>query len=545
VSADSAAFYKALELESAGKYREAVALYRASMRGENTVNAFMGLERVMHGLGWLDSLLAPIDSLVRAVPTEKIYRVAQLRTLQMMARPVEVRRAFEQWVRDVPGAVDPYHEYASLLLQLNRRSAADSVVREAERVLGSIKGLEIEEAQVRAGAGEWVKSASAWRAGLVGSPHYETAAAYSLNPTPRELRPEVRRILMAPPIDNGARRALASLEVGWGSTADGWIALRDLPADSTSVDAWTDFGDRAMADERWTVARDALTAAYAIARTPDLALRAATASLNAGDPAAVFTLIPLARAGRDSATIARSYVPLHARALSQVGQPDAAEQLVKMFERFIAPGPRAGLTRTIALGWVRRGDLDRARAALAAAGGDADSSDTAGWLALYDGDLRSARTLLRGGSEATSDVAVALGVVARVEADRSPEIGAAFLALARADSAGAASRFETAAGIHREAASALRFTAAQIRAGLSDLAGATLLWTAILDSAADSPEAPHADLEWARALRRAGNGARAIERLEHLILTYPASALVPQARRELDQLKGRGGGGTR
>src|SRR5436189_202207 len=78
VSADSAAFYKALELESAGKYREAVALYRASMRGENTVNAFMGLERVMNELGWLDSLLAPIDSLVRAVPAERVYRVAQL-----------------------------------------------------------------------------------------------------------------------------------------------------------------------------------------------------------------------------------------------------------------------------------------------------------------------------------------------------------------------------------------------------------------------------------------------------------------------------------
>jgi hypothetical protein len=29
----------------------------------------------------------------------------------------------------------------------------------------------------------------------------------------------------------------------------------------------------------------------------------------------------------------------------------------------------------------------------------------------------------------------------------------------------------------------------------------------------------------------------AIERLEHLILTYPTSALVPQARRELDLAK--------
>jgi TolA-binding protein len=49
-----------------------------------------------------------------------------------------------------------------------------------------------------------------------------------------------------------------------------------------------------------------------------------------------------------------------------------------------------------------------------------------------------------------------------------------------------------------------------------------------------SPEAPSSDLAWARALRREHHDAEAIARLEHLILTYPESALVPQARRELD-----------
>jgi hypothetical protein len=39
-------------------------------------------------------------------------------------------------------------------------------------------------------------------------------------------------------------------------------------------------------------------------------------------------------------------------------------------------------------------------------------------------------------------------------------------------------------------------------------------------------------------LRRRGNAAEAIARLEHLILTYPQSALVFQARRELEIAKG-------
>jgi len=51
---------------------------------------------------------------------------------------------------------------------------------------------------------------------------------------------------------------------------------------------------------------------------------------------------------------------------------------------------------------------------------------------------------------------------------------------------------------------------------------------------ASAPEAAEAELEWARTLRRNGDRAGAVQHLEHMILTYPRSALVPQARRELD-----------
>jgi hypothetical protein len=38
-------------------------------------------------------------------------------------------------------------------------------------------------------------------------------------------------------------------------------------------------------------------------------------------------------------------------------------------------------------------------------------------------------------------------------------------------------------------------------------------------------------------LRRKGDNAAAAARLEHLILTFPESSLVPQARRELDVVR--------
>jgi TolA-binding protein len=76
--------------------------------------------------------------------------------------------------------------------------------------------------------------------------------------------------------------------------------------------------------------------------------------------------------------------------------------------------------------------------------------------------------------------------------------------------------------------------AAQIQSALRKEHEAIAIWQRILQEFADSPEAPAADLGWARASQRLGDASTAVARLEHLILTYPQSALVPQARRELD-----------
>jgi tetratricopeptide (TPR) repeat protein len=182
---------------------------------------------------------------------------------------------------------------------------------------------------------------------------------------------------------------------------------------------------------------------------------------------------------------------------------------------------------------VRQGETERARQALAAVGPEADSSDTAGWLALYKGDLKTARQLLRAGTEQTPELALALGTVARIKVEQSPSVGVAFLALARGDTVKAARSFTIAADSTPDAASTLLAIAAQLYAGRDD-ALAIGLWTRILDKYNESAEAPEADLAWGRALLRKKDVKGAIDRLEHLILTYPASALVPQARRELD-----------
>lgn len=531
------AFYKALDLEAAGKYREAIPLFRVALRTPAAINALLGLERAYAELGWSDSLVAQLDTLISAEPKEETYRTVQLRTLQTAGRRAELERAFELWIRDMPTSVSPYRELARLLLQRNQSAAADSVLMRARQTLGTTKDLQLELAQTRAAQGQWIESARAWRQALFTADYLVQAAAYALTPATSQYRAQIRDIFMALPVEVGSRRALAELEMNWGSPSDGWNALKDLPVDSLSAEAWSEFAKRAEAEDRWVLARSALESALRWKRTPEWSLRAGTAAMNSGDAAAAIRLATLSGAGGDSMRIARSYLPLHARALAALGRPMEAERLVEAYDRFLTPGAKNSLTRTIAWGWVRTGDMSRARAALAATGVEGDSSDAAGWLALYEGNLKTARALLRSGTENSPELASALGLIARLKVDSAPAIGKAYLALARGDSANAARQFVQAADQTPPVRSLLLLLAAQVNLGLRNEAQGIALWRRIVEQDKDTPEAPQAELEWARLLRRKGDIAGATSHLEHMILTYPQSSLVPQARRELELTK--------
>jgi tetratricopeptide (TPR) repeat protein len=529
---------RAIELENAGKYREAIPIYREAMRTHPTPIVVLGLERSYHEIGMSDSLLAPLDTVLTKFPREPLYHVVHLRTYQILRRYDALRAAFERWVRDDPRSPAPYSEYARVLIQLGRPASADSIIQRAKSSLGSTRDLQYETAQLRAAMGEWEPSAIAWRQALANDPLLSSAATYALTPTPAGLRPAIRRILSMAPPERGARRALADLEIAWGEPQAAWEALRGLPPDTATVSVWEDFGDRAMIEERFGLARDAFGAAVRARRTPALALKAATASLRAGSPAEVFTLVPMTEWPSDPSRAANDYVPLHVEALSALARGSEAEALVAKYDRYLAPGQHARMARLLASAWVRSGDLAHAQQSLRAAGADADSSDAAGLIALYEGRLDAARALLRGSREQSADMALVLGIVSRVRGDAAPQLGAAFLALARGDSAAAAQRFAEAAERHPEAASAILLAAARVHAARNDTKSAVAVWQRIVEQYASAPEAAEAELEWARALRRSGDRAGAIAHLEHLILNAPQSALLPQARRELDLVRG-------
>ena len=132
-----------------------------------------------------------------------------------------------------------------------------------------------------------------------------------------------------------------------------------------------------------------------------------------------------------------------------------------------------------------------------------------------------------------------LALIQPIEADSLPALGAALLTLARGDSADAVVDLVAVAdGLPAAGGGAeLRLLAGRVEVGQGHAESAERLFRAAADSTAPAA-APAAELELARLLLSLGRNREAVDQLEHLILAYPGSAAVPQARRVLDAARG-------
>jgi tetratricopeptide (TPR) repeat protein len=531
--AQTTEFQRGEALEEKSKFAEAAAAYSEALaRDPAELQSLLGLERMDAQLGHLDQFLPAVERAIAAKPQVAPIREAQLRTLRTLGQRAQLREAFEKWRHDSPGDATPAREYSRILIADGDVKAADSVLRQAQQDIGTGRGFEYELAQLRAATGMWDLAAQSWREAVEDNGYLDQAATFSLVSAPAASRPGIVKALQASPVTVSARRVLATLQLMWGTPRDGWESLRVLPPDSAAVVAWGEFATKAEEAEAWLVARDALASAQHASPEPRALARAAYDALRGGDAAGSLALATLGERTLDSATAAATIVPVHVRALSLTGQVDEASKLVNAYSRFLRAADHAPLDRVLAWGWIRAGNVGKARELLAHS--DTTDADALGWLALYDGNLAAARKSLRPEVESSSEALSALALLARTRADTAPVTGRAFLALARGDTAAAAAGFEKAASELGDAAPLLLATAARLYASHHSESQAVALWSAIVTQSSDAPEAPEAELDWARALRHGGQTQQAIEHLEHLILTYPQSALLPQARRELD-----------
>lgn len=523
---------RALDHENGGRYAQARTAWLEVIQAGAVVPGVLGLERVYTMTGDEELLVPLVDSLIPLTPTDPQLRGAQLRTYVVTGREREADAAYRAWRALRPTDVAPFRDYARILLFNNRAPAADSVLQEASQALGGTRELLLEAAQMRAALGRWSDAADAWREAMRDQAYYESAAVFSLSQAPSDARDGVRSALVAGNAPVGARQALALLELGWGAPLAGWQVLKDLPVSDTVAYVWGQYAEEAERVQAWGAARDALVAMHAAKPSFGVAERGANAALRANDPG---TALTLARAARPAGEVVREeLLGIELEALARLGRGAEAERVLAAAAPTLGNRARA-YQRTIAWAWIRAGDVAKARTALETAPLDADDA-VAGWLALYDGDLVTARRALRFGDVSSRESVQALALLTRTRAERSTTINVAFLALARADSASAVREFLRASEAHADAAALLVTMAARIETARGADARALPLWTRVAEGFATAPEAPEARLEWGRALKRRGDVRGARAQWEQLILEYPGSALVPQARRELDAL---------
>lgn len=542
------------ELERAGKLPQAVDYYRTVLRTDSTnMAALLGLERVLPPLGRLNELVPLVQRAARATQERDAGVLGlELRTFVALSMNDSVAALAHRWTARVPGDETPWREWA--VARLDQQDAADArrILLEGRKAVGNPRAFAIELAEIAASTGDWAGAAQNWGDAVTTDDGQIPNAVSQLESTPDVARQGVTDALTKPQQTVPARRLGANLLLDWGHGDQAWAVLENTIIDSTreTVMALWSFAQRG-AQIGTPVAEGAR--GHALARFADLtpgplAVRARTdaarALLEAGDREGARKVVEqLEGQGGDAGVPAGALIDV----LIGDGDLEQAEHRF-LTEKGLSGDDQARLRLELARAWTVRGELDRADRVLGA-DSSVDAVAQRGWIALYRGNVARARDAFQEAGPYAGDRADAtrrtemLALITDVDSAHGAKLGAALLLLARGDSANAAEGLRAAAaGLPTAPRGGVLVLAGRVAAALDSahqVLARDLFQQVANDSSRAAGAAPAAaELEWARLLEKQSHPDRAMAHLEHLILQYPSSAVVPEARRMLDRLKG-------
>jgi tetratricopeptide (TPR) repeat protein len=544
------------ELERSGKYADAATVYFNTLRTDpNNIPALLGLERALFVLNRMPELLPLVQRARARAPENVALRSLEVRVYADLNQQDSLEAVVRRWAAAAPQSDAPYREWGLALADRRMYDDARNAYLTGRKTLGGAGTLANELAELEQRAGNWEAAAREWARAVAESPDVEANAASQLSDAPSTMRDRIVRVLIGPDAGVAARRLGAELLLTWGQPSEAWAAFEPTlasgdasPAPAETQAALRRFSDLAAA---LTTPEAHRVRGLALARWADLVPSPLSERARAE---AVRELLD----GNDRVG-ARRVLESHGdpqgvgqAALLQLliadGQLDVVERrLASDSSAGLVADDRAALQLSLAQARIARGELDRAAAAL----GD-DSSVAAlaqrGWIALYRGDLKGAMDAFRVAGPYATDRAAAtdrtamMALLQRVQEPSSPELGAALLTLTRGDSVAAVGALRRAAGRLPVQGGRLEvlLLAGQLaaRLGPQQEITAVALFDEVVRGGGEGAAPAAAELEWSRLLIRQGHSAEAIPHLEHLILTYPSSAVVPQARRELERAKG-------
>lgn len=544
----NASLARALELERQNLYPVAADSFRAVLaRQPGNATALLGLERMLDALHREGEIIPAALAAAAAAPSDAVYGVL-VRGWVASGAQDSARAVVARWAVSAPGEVQPWRAWVQASMRQRDRASARAAVEQARRALNDPGALAFELAQLRAADGAWPDAAREWLRAIARLPGYQQAALAALKPAPVSARPQILTVLQQDSALD-AQLLSASLAAGWGDPEGAVKALISHlpPRTPRAVDVLNTFAGQM----RTQGGRSALLA-RGMAQEE-------VARRTVGTPASR-ALVEAARAYQEAGATdaARRVLALVASdgprgagaAATMVDVLVAAERMDEAEAKFAAVANRLGgeerdqLRRRLAWGWARSGNFARATAGLR---GDSTVEGLAlrGRIAIFQGDLAAGAEMLRKAGpyagtreEATSRTAL-LALLQPIEQDSLPALGAALLALEQGDTARAAAGLARVGGTLPAASggAGLHLLAGRLVHAVGDTAQSEAMLRAA-DSAAAPAVAPAAELELARLLLATARRTEAQGLLEHLILTYPSSAVVPEARRVLDEVKG-------
>jgi tetratricopeptide (TPR) repeat protein len=548
------------ELERSGRYAEAASMYMTTVRSDPVnVPALLGLERTLFVLNRMPELLPLVQRARERSPENAALRSLEVRVYAALNQPDSLEAVVTRWAATNPRSEVPYREWGLALVDHRRWDEARRAYLTGRKILGGDGTLAIELAELEQRANNWEAAAAEWSRAVAKSADVAPNAASQLADAPPATRERLTRVFSAADAPVRAKRVGAEVLLSWGQANEAWALLEPTLGDSESQTALRRFADlagsintpeghrvRGLALNRWADLVPSPLSERARAE-------AVRELLDGGDRAAARKVLEGLATDRNVAGEANAMAQA---ALLQVliadGQLDVVEQrLANASTGGLTADDRAALRLDLAKARIARGELDRADAALGT-----DSSVAAiaqrGWIDLYRGDLKGAMEAFRMAGPYATDRAAAtertamMAVLQRIQVESSPELGAALLTLARGDTSAAVSALRRAAyklpleGGRLEVLLLAGQAAARSPSGGEQQNVAIALFDEIVRGGKGSESAalPAAELEWSRLLVRNGRASEAIPHLENLILTYPNSAFVPEARRVLERARG-------
>jgi tetratricopeptide (TPR) repeat protein len=545
---------RAFDLERRGSYAQAAEIYKNILKDRPAeVSALLGLERSLTPINRVAELLPAVQAAIAANPSAAgIYGVG-MRAYAAANLLDSLPHLVDLWARAAPGDETPYREWAAAALQRRDRPMARRAYQLGRERLNKPEVLAAEIAQLAVVEEDWPTAVREWARAVRQLPGYRTSAISALGQAPERARPDILKALDKEPGPEIARVSV-DLRARWGDPLGAYEALlKSLPeGNAQQIDALQTFLEEVRVQSTppylLTQARTLEAIAERLTNPGQRSrfrLESARAYAGAGDRAAARRM--LTQIAGDSASrgaVAAGATATLIELLVREKKVDEATVQLEKYRTTLSVDDHQRLRRAIAAGWAQSGEIARGESLLAA-DSSVDALALLGRLRLYAGDLKGTSDLWKqagpfaGTREEATERSAILAMIQPVAPDTVAGLGLAFRMLDGGDTLGAARTMEQAGkdlpadgGRAEVMLYAGRLYAA---AGKADKAEAAL-------RSAVQKEAPNTSaaalLELGRLLVSQARGEEATRVLEQMILDYPASALLPQARRLLDQVRG-------